>query len=128
MAAFRAISRETISETALKFVTLNGPSACCEAGLDLVAFRGRRGADRRADGAFELAEADDEAAAGGLLDARLVMADVCERVAQRSWVMLGSSKATVMVAPLLNSMPALRAGGTASEMRPGTRIAAEIRK
>ena len=43
-------------------------------------------------------------------------------------LILALSNAIVIVAPLLNSIPALRAGGTISEMTPGTKSALERRK
>ena len=100
-----------------------------ESGLDRVAFGRRRRTDGRADGAVELVDADDEAAAGRPLNTGVVVAEVRERVRVRwSWsdVRVVEDDRDRRAAAELDS--ALSAGGTASEMMPGTRIRAEIRK
>ena len=86
---------------------LNGPSSCLESGLDVVAIGRWRaptgGPTAPSSSPIRMMKLPSEV----LLDARLVVAEFASASLTSSWLTLASSKSTVKVAPLLNSMPRL---------------------
>ena len=90
MAAFRPISRETISDTELKFWNwlvsapaplTSGPNSAMRPSRISSASPGGAGPTGGPGGALELVEADDEGAVAGLLDACLLVAEIGQRFA-----------------------------------------------